>query len=158
MRRWASALVVAFVVSVALGGQGAAGAASGRIEAPVIGMDAPIVKVGLKNGGLAIGGNVHAVYTWRHGDSPCDPLGTTVYAGHAWRSGDGVADRWGSLKKGSLIKVSGCKFRVTKRAYWSAKRSIKPLFRVDGPPRIVLIGCKPDDYSKRTMVFARMIS
>ena len=97
------------------------------------------------------------VYTWKHGDPPCDPTGTTVYAGHAWRDGDGVADRWGELRRGDIIRVAGCRFKVTKRQYWSAKRKIGHLYRVDGPPRIVLIGCKPDDYSKRTMVFAKLI-
>lgn len=150
-------MVLALVVSLTFGVQGAASAASGRIKAKTIGMNAPIVKVGTKDGGLAIGNNVGAVYTWKHGDPPCDPTGTTVYAGHAWRDGDGVADRWGQFKRGEIIRVAGCRFKVTKRQYWSKKRKIGHLYRVDGPPRIVLIGCKPDDYSKRTMVFARLV-
>jgi hypothetical protein len=144
-------------VALTFTSHGAASAASGRIKAPAIGMNAPIVKVGAKNGSLAIGKNVHTVYTWKHSDPPCDPTGTTVYAGHAWKDGDGVADKWGSLTRGRIIKVNDCRFKVTKRRYWSAKRSIGHLYRVDGPPRIVLIGCKPDDYSKRTMVFARLL-
>ena len=119
-------------------------------------MDAPIRKVGLRGKDLAIGTKTNVVYTWDRGDPPCDPTGTTVYAGHAWRAGNGVADKWGSLEKGDRLRVAGCRFIVTKVRYWKADRSIKRLFKVDGSPRVVLIGCKADDYSKRTMVFARM--
>lgn len=160
MRRRAFALVLAFAFALTLGSQGSADAASGRIKAPSIGMNVPIVKVGVKNGGLAIGNSVHVVYAWKYGDPPCDPFGTTIYAGHAWKSGDGVADKWGKLTRGRIITVAGCRFKVTKREYWSEKKVKKHMTRLqrpDGPPRIVLIGCKADDYSKRTMVFARLI-
>lgn len=156
-RYWPAMLVLILAATLAPGAQSPAEATSRRITAPAIGMNAPIVKVAAKKGKLAIGNDVHAVYTWNRGDPPCDPTGTTVYAGHAWRAGDGVADKWGQLRRGQIIEVAGCRFKVTKVAYWSAKRSIKRLFRVDGAPRIVLIGCKPDDYSKRTMVFARKL-
>lgn len=157
MRRGALALAAVLVATLTFAGLSPASAASGRIKAIDIGMNAPVKKVGMKNGSLAIRRNLHTVYTWKHGDPPCDPTGTTVYAGHAWRKGDGVADKWGKLHKGDIIQVGGCKHKVTKVQYWSAKRSIKKLFRVDGSPRIVLIGCKPDDYSKRTMVFTRLV-
>lgn len=157
MRRGVRALTLALVITLVFTIQGIASASSGRIKATAIGMDAPIVKVGLKEGGLAIGKNLHSVFTWKHGDPPCDPSGTTVYAGHAWDEGEGVADEWGKLHRGDTISLSDCKFKVTEVQYWSAKRSIKKLFRVDGSPRIVLIGCKPDDYSKRTMVFAHLV-
>ena len=160
MRRGALALAAVLVATLTFAGLSPASAASGRIKAIDIGMNAPVKKVGMKNGGLAIGRNLHTVYTWKHGDPPCDPTGTTVYAGHAWRKGDGVADKWGKLRRGNVIKVSGCKFKVRKVEYWSAKKAEKAkwsLNRVDGAPRIVLIGCKPDDYGKRTMVFASLI-
>ena len=153
------ALVVAVVALLAFTGQGAAVAAPGRLDIPTIGVDAQILKVGLTDAGsLAVGARLRrTVYTWRHGDPPCDATGTTVYAGHAWRAGDGVADRWGSLRRGDLVHVSGCTFTVTRREFWSADRSMRHLFTVGGPPRIVLIGCKADDYAKRTLVFARMV-
>ena len=123
------------------------------------GTDARIVTVPVRRGQLVVGRELtHTVYTWSKGDPPCDPLGTTVYAGHAWRDGAGVANRWGTLRRGDRFRVAGCTFAVTKVAYWSAKRSVRPLFRVDGPPRVVLIACKPGDYAKRTMVFARQVS
>lgn len=156
IRRVASLVVL--VVVLALAGQATAGAASGRLIIPKIGVNAQIVKVGLKNGTLAVGDRLQGtVYTWRQGDPPCDRTGTTVYAGHAWRTGNGVADRWGSLRRGDTFRVAGCRFRVTKREFWSAKRPIRSLFRVDGPARVVLLACKADDYSKRTIVFARKI-
>jgi hypothetical protein len=160
MRRRAFGLVLVLVVTLIFTVQGAASAGSGRIKAIDIGMNAPVKKVGMKNGRLAVGSNAHTVYAWNHGDPPCDPFGSTVYSGHAWKSGDGVADKWGKLRRGNIIQVSGCKFEVTKVQYWSvpkADKASKRLNRVDGSPRIVLIGCKPDNYAKRTMVFARLI-
>lgn len=153
-----SALSVAFALVLSLGVQSSADAASGRLVIPKTDTNAKIVKVPVKDGQLKVGKRLQGtVYTWKKGDPPCDPMGTTVYAGHAWRGGDGVADRWGRLRKGDIIRVAGCRFKVTKRRYWSKDRKIDHLFRVDGPPRIVLIACKDDDYSKRTMVFAKMI-
>jgi hypothetical protein len=154
-----AALVVATVVLLAGSGQGAAAAAPERLAIPVIGVQAEIVRVGLtRAGSLAIGDRLRGtVYTWRRGDPPCDPTGTTVYAGHAWRAGDGVADRWGSLKRGNRIRVGACAFNVTRKEHWPADRPMLHLFTVGGPPRIVLITCKADDYAKRTVVFARMV-
>lgn len=157
MRIRASALALASVAALSFAGQGAADAAVSHLTIPSIGVNVPVVKVPVKHGGLAIGGDPRVIYTEQGGDPPCDPLGTTVYAGHAWKSGDGVADNWGSLKHGRLITVAGCRFRVMKREYWPADRPIRGLARPDGPPRIVLIGCKADDYSKHTMVFARKV-
>lgn len=154
-----AALVAAFVALLTLTGQGAAGAAPGRLDIPKLGVQAHIVQVGLtSSGSLAIGGRLRGtVYTWREGDPPCDATGTTVYAGHAWRAGNGVADRWGSLRRGDLIHVSGCTFRVTRKELWWADRSMRKLFDVGGSPRIVLIGCKADDYAKRVVVFAEKV-
>lgn len=152
-------LLIALVACMLVPGQGAADAAAGRLSIPKIGVKAKIVKVPVKHGRLMIGHALRGVvYTPKNGDPPCDPMGSTLYAGHAWRAGNGVADKWGSLKKGDLITVAGCKFRVTKKEYWSDKRSIRPLSRPDGPPRVVLYGCKADDYSKATVVFARKVN
>lgn len=154
-----AAVCVAFAVLLATTGQGAASAAPGRLDIPKIGVHAQILKVGLTDtGSLAVGGRLQrTVYTWRNGDPPCDATGTTVYAGHAWRAGDGVADRWGSLRRGDRIQISGCAFKVTRREYWSASRSMRHLFTVGGPPQIVLISCKADDYAQRAVVFARKV-
>ncbi len=150
------AAVAALALLLSLGVQGVADAAPDRhgISAPAIGMKARIVKVGGCGKSFPVGTDPRVLYTCRHGDPPCDPIGTTVYA---WRSGNGVADRWGSLKKGDRMRVAGCRFRVTKVRYWKESKTIGHLFRVDGPARVVLIGCKVNDYSKRTMVFARRV-
>lgn len=150
--------LTALCLSLIFAGQGGAEASEGRVVARKTHTNANIVKVPIRNGQLQVGNELtHTVYTWDKGDPPCDPTGRTVYFGHAWRSGNGVADRWGSFRKGNIIKVAGCKFRVTRREYWSEDRSIRPLFRSYGAPQIVLFGCKADDYSKRVLVFARKI-
>lgn len=158
MTRRLTALLAASVVSCLLfAGVGPADAASGRVSARAIGLNAPIVEVGVKNGRLQIGDNPRVLYAKRGGDPPCDQSGSTVYAGHAWRAGNGVADRFGQLRRGDIIRVNGCRFKVTRREFWSESRSIGPLSRPGGPPRIVLYGCKADNYSKATVVFARKI-
>jgi hypothetical protein len=154
--RFTAAVLLAITMS--LGAHGVAVAKPADVRIPSIGVNAQIKKVGIKNGMIDVGGELRrTLYTWRQGDPPCDRTGTTVYAGHAWRSGPGVADRWGQLRRGARISLAGCRFKVTSVQFWNASRPIGKLFRVDGRPRIVLIGCKADDYSKRTLVFARMV-
>ena len=150
------ALLAVFVASGLLAlGAGPADAAPERITSPAIGLNAPVIYVGAKGGQLQIGHNLHAVYAWQDGDPPCDATGSTVYAGHAWRAGNGVGDNWGQLKRGDIIRVGGCAFKVTKKEYWKADRPIGSLSSQTGPGRIALVSCKWDDYSKRTVVFAR---
>lgn len=165
MSRWSR---VRLGLSVALGasllvGQAPAqadrpGSARDRLRIEKIGTDAVVIPVPARGDTLAVGPRLrNAVYTWSKGDPPCDPTGSTLYAGHAWRGGNGVADRWHTLKRGDRIKVGGCSFEVTRREYWPASRRMGSLYSVSGPPRIVLVGCKPNDYSKRVVVFARKL-
>jgi hypothetical protein len=156
MRRTALTLVM-LCASMSVG-QGAAHAAPDRLQIARTSTDAAVIKVPARNDTLAVGSRLNGtVYTWSKGDPPCDPTGSTVYAGHAWRAGNGVADRWGQLRRGDVIRVAGCRFKVTKREFWAAKRRMGSLYSVSGPARIVLVGCKADDYAKRTVVFARKI-
>lgn len=156
IRTGAAGLAATVVVACLLAGQGVAHAAPDRLQIARTGTDATVIRVPARNDTLAVGSRLRgAVYTWSKGDPPCDPTGSTVYAGHAWRAGNGVADRWGRLRRGDVIKVGGCRFEVTRREYWPAKRRMGSLYSVSGPARIVLVGCKPDDYSRRTVVFAR---
>ena len=112
-----------------------------------------------RNDTLAVGSRLNGtVYTWSKGDPPCDPTGSTVYAGHAWRAGNGVADRWGAAAAGGPDQGRpAAAFEVTRREFWPAKRRMGVALLRVGPPRIVLVGCKADDYSKRTVVFARKL-
>ncbi len=155
----AAGVVVAMTLGVTVvAGQGAAHAAPDRLQIARTGTDATVVQVPARNDTLDVGSRLQGtVYTWAKGDPPCDPTGSTVYAGHAWRAGHGVADGWGTLRRGDVIRVAGCRFRVTRREFWPAQRRIGSLYSVAGPARIVLVGCKADDYSRRTMVFARKL-
>jgi len=156
MRR--GALLLVWVSFASLVGQGAAHAAPDRLRIARTNTDAVVVEVPARRNTLAVGDRLRdTVYTWALGDPPCDPTGTTLYAGHSWRAGNGVADRWGQLRRGDRISVAGCRFKVTRREFWPASRRMGSLYTVSGPPRIVLVGCKPDDYSRRTVVFARKI-
>ena len=156
MRR--TALTLVMLCATVLVGQGAAHAAPDRLRIARTGTDAAIIEVPARNDTLAVGSRLtDAVYTWSQGDPPCDPTGSTVYAGHAWHAGNGVADHWAQLRRGDVIRVAGCTFKVTAREFWAANRRMGSLYSVSGPARIVLVGCKADDYSKRTVVFARKV-
>ena len=151
-------LVALIACGASIVGPGAAHAAPDRLRIAATGTNAIVVEVPSRRNTLAVGNRVRGVvYTWTKGDPPCDPTGSTVYAGHTWRAGNGVADRWGKLRRGDRIKVAGCRFEVVRREFWSAKRRMGKLYSVTGPPRIVLVACKPGDYSKRTVVFARKV-
>jgi hypothetical protein len=153
------ALAAALCLALVLVGQGEAVGAGQRVTIAKTSTNARIIKVPVKGGQLQVGNDLtDAVYTWDQGDPPCDPTGRTVYFGHAWRKGDGTADHWNRLRKGDIVKVAGCRFEVTRTEYWSASRRIDSLFRVGGAPQIVLFACKADDYSKRILVFARLIA
>lgn len=158
MRRTVAAITLCASVFLPAGQGAASAAAPDRLTIARTGTDAAIIEVPSRRNTLAVGSRLNgAVYTWSKGDPPCDPSGSTVYAGHAWRAGNGVADRWAQLRPGDRIKVAGCAFEVTRREIWSAKRRMGSLYSVSGPPRIVLVGCKADDYSRRTVVFARKL-
>jgi hypothetical protein len=135
----------------------AAVAAPERLIIPKVGVNAPIVPVPVVGGKLMIGNSVDAVYRPRRDDPLCDPLGTSIIAGHTYRAGDGVADNWRNLRAGDTFRAGGCRFKVQYTVVRSGKFRIGHLMRADGPPRVVLIGCKPDDYSRRVMVFARKV-
>lgn len=150
-------ILAAVVGLLAVLGPGAH-ASPDRLVISATNTNAVIVKVPARAGTLAVGTKLQGtVYTWEHGDPPCDPTGTTVYAGHAWRAGNGVADRWGSLQRGDVIAVAGCRFAVDRREFWPASRPMGHLYTRSGPSRIVLVTCKSDDYSRRTVVFARRL-
>lgn len=135
-----------------------AAAAPERLVISKLGVNARIVPVPVVDGKLMIGNEVRGiVYTPRGGDPLCDPLGTTIIAGHTYRAGDGVADNWRNLKRGDKFRAGGCQFVVEYKVIRFGTYRPGHLMRADGPPRLVLIGCKPDDYSRRIMVFARMI-
>jgi hypothetical protein len=156
MRR--AAFLAVTLCATLLVGQGAAQAAPDRLQIARTGTDAAVVEVAARNDTLDVGWRLRGtVYTWAKGDPPCDPSGSTVYAGHAWRAGNGVADRWGQLRRGDRIRVGGCGFEVVRREFWAADRKMGSLYSVSGPPRIVLVACKADDYSKRTVIFARKL-
>lgn len=150
-------LTVFAVSSFLFLGAGPADAGPERIVARAIGMNAPVVYVDVKNGKLQIGHNLHVVYAAQGGDPPCDQSGSTMYAGHAWRAGNGVADKWLQLRRGDIISVRGCRFKVTRKEVWDDGRDVGSLSTPDGSPRIVLYGCKADDYNYATVVFARKL-
>lgn len=146
-----------FSALMAVGSTAVAVAAPERLVIPKIGVDAPILRVPVVGGKLMIGNDPDVTYTPRRGDPLCDPLGTTILAGHTYRAGDGVADNWRTLKKGDRLRAGGCRFVVEFKMLKPGSTRIKHLMRYDGPPRLWLIGCNPDNYGFRYLIRARKV-
>ena len=86
-------------------------------------VNAPIIKVAKKNGKLQIGDSITSCYSWRAGDAPGTPYGSTVVACHTCHftcshgPGNGMAN----------IRVGECasSFIGTKRTVWSVTRVMR---------------------------------
>lgn len=118
-------------------------APSRRLVVPGIGVDAGIIPVGVnREGQLAVGTSVHAVYRWRDGVVAGQP-GSAVLAGHTWSRGAGVFDRLGELRRGDRVSVGRVRFRVTRvrRVTRMSREEVRGLFSDRGEPRLVLITC-----------------
>lgn len=130
----------------------------GTLSVPRLGIKgARIVPVGVNGaGGLAVGGNVRDVFTWRDGVRPGQP-GSAVLAGHTWSRGDGVFDNLGQLRVGDRVRVGRVTFRVSRsqRVRGMSQRQVQRLFSDRGPARVVLITC--GDRSAATGVYATRI-
>lgn len=152
-----SVVVSLFAALTVAGLTTAAVAAPERLFIPKIGVNAPILRVPVVDGKLAIGNDPRVTYTPRRGDPLCDPLGTTIIAGHTYRAGDGVADNWRTLKKGDRLTAGGCQFVVEYKVLKPGNVRIKHLMRYDGPPTLWLIGCNPDNYGFRYLIKLRKL-
>lgn len=157
-------LALATTVVLSLGVQGGAESASSaqvassRLVIPKTDTNAVIRKAPVIDGRLKIGHELQGVvWTPEGGDPPCDATGRTMYAGHAWRAGNGTADRWVTLKKGDIIKVAGCTFKVYKREKWSDQRPIGSLSKVDGRAEAALYACWASDYDYAVVIFAEKV-
>jgi hypothetical protein len=152
-------LAAVSVATLSLGVQSGADAAlpaqaAPRLIIPETGTNAVIRKKPVINGVLQIGNELQGVvWTAEGGDPPCDATGRTMYVGHTWRAGNGTADRWVTLKKGDIVKIAGCKFKVYKKARWSDDRSLAPLSKRTGRAEAALVACWPSDYRFNQIIY-----
>jgi sortase (surface protein transpeptidase) len=134
--------------------------APSRIALPSIGVDAPIIGVGVDPDGLmTVPEDVTTVGWYRFGAAPGTNAGTVVLAGHVDDSeqGRGVFFDLRAVEVGDTITTTdesgtATEWRVTgRRSYDKASLPVDVLYRRTGPPSLVLITCGGDfDRSARS--------
>lgn len=121
-----------------------------RLELPTLGIDSPVIPVGVTDGGiLEVPEDVDDVGWYRFGPAPGGTAGSAVLTGHvdSARQGPGPFARLSELAIGDTVTVvddTGAtrSFSVLSREEWS--KSEVPLDRIfdrEGSPRLVLITC-----------------
>ncbi|MEP6980636.1 MAG: class F sortase [Nakamurella sp.] len=125
-------------------------AAPVRLQLPQLGIDNPVIPVGVTDtGDLEIPKDVKEVGWYRFGPAPGASMGSAVLTGHVddARQGAGPLSRLGELIEGDRVTVvdeTGASrvFTVLAREEWS--KSAVPMDRLfdrGGSPRLVLITC-----------------
>lgn len=118
-----------------------------RLHAPAIGVDAPVVPIGVDGRALVIPDDPSVVGWWRDGARPGAPTGTVVLAGHvdAWDTGPGALFHLARIRPGDAVSV---RTDTGERGYVveAVRRYPKPelpveVFAPAGRPRLVLISC-----------------
>ena len=124
-----------------------------RLAAPAVGIDAPVVPVGVEPDGLMeVPTDVDEVGWYRHGPGPADDRGSVVLAGHVDSSSQGRGSFFAlqDLAPGDEVAVTDADgatttWVVTGRS--TIDKEVVPLgdlFRRDGPARLVLVTCGGD--------------
>ena len=121
-----------------------------RIDLPSIGVDAPIVPVGVDpDGSMTIPEDVATVGWYRWGSAPGSDAGTIVLSGHvdSRTQGRGAFFDLRAMAVGDEVAITDedgdeTRWRVTgRRTFQKESLPIRELFRRDGDRRLVLITC-----------------
>lgn len=152
MRAALTALLTTALLAVA------APPSSADVQIPPLGITAPVVPVGIGEGGsLALGHNLHATYIWNRGVRPCS-LGSFVLAAHSYEvpGGRALGNRLGQLERGDRIRFPGCSYRVTTSKVVRPARASAGCWDFDGKARGCVITCVgrigPGNYTHRRVI------
>jgi hypothetical protein len=114
------------------------------------GTTAPVVPVGLHpDGALVVPDDVRTVGWWTGGSRVGDPFGSVVVAGHVDSAarGIGVFAQLTRLEPGQVVVLSDrrsrARYRIESATLVPQARLAQDagIFRVDGPPQLVLVTC-----------------
>lgn len=135
-----------------------------RLEIPDLGVDAPVVPVGVDaDGALAVPEDPQQVGWYRWGSVPGE-AGATVLAGHVdtHADGPGALIDLASLEAGTTVRVTSsdggvAEFRVASRhSYLKADLPAEEVFARTGDPRLELITCG-GDFDRSTRSYAENV-
>lgn len=143
-------------------------AAPARLRVTSLGIDAPVLGVGISDGELEVLDDVVNVGWYRHGPSPGE-TGSAVLAAHVdtARDGPGVFFELGSLESGDRIDIELADgtalvfFVESIQRHPKAELPAAELFSREGDPRVALITCggafdrSAGRYSDNVVVVAR---
>jgi sortase family protein len=122
-----------------------------RLRAPSIGVDAPVVPVGVvpETSEMELPPDIHTIGWYRPGVAPGEPAGTVVLAGHVDSrvAGAGVfvdLERLQPRDPVSVVLADGTELRyevIGRRRYAKAELPTAELFSTSGSPRLALVTC-----------------
>jgi Sortase domain len=120
-----------------------------RVAIPALGVDAPVVPVGVAaDGALGIPARPAVVGWWAGGSSPGRGFGATVLVGHvdSAAAGPGALFRLQAIRPGAVVTViaAGRPWRYVVQAIRAYPKATLPAARVFGQqvaPRLVIVTC-----------------
>lgn len=128
----------------------AAVAAPARLDVPDLGLEVPVVPVGVDEvGALEVPADPRVAGWWSSGAVPGAAQGSTVLAAHVDAAGVGAGPLSRLLRAplGTVVEVgttdgSTLRYALTERRSHAKDAGLPAeLFRADGPPRLVVITC-----------------
>ncbi len=135
-----------------------------HVAIPSLGVDAPIVPIGVVDGVLIPPADPQTLGWWSDGAEPGAVHGGALVTGHTVHTGGGQLDDLEQVRRGDRVRVRTDKgvigYRVTGvRIYRKATlaRDAQEVFSQTGPGRLVLITCEDWDgtkYLSNVVVFA----
>ena len=121
-----------------------------RVRLPSIGVDAPVVRVGVDGrGAMEVPPDVRTAGWYRFGPAPGDAAGSSVISGHVddREQGRGAFYRLADLAPGDPVQVVASTGRVLDYRVRDVRRlpkaglPVDELFARGGPPRLTLVTC-----------------
>lgn len=120
-----------------------------RLVVPTLGVDAPVVGIGVSGGVLLPPDDPRTLGWWRDGARPGDRRGASLITGHTVSSGGGAFDDLDTLEPGDRVKVRTARgvvpYEVTGVDIYrkaSLARHAARLFSQEAPGRLVLVTCE----------------
>ncbi|GAA1909108.1 class F sortase [Nocardioides marmoribigeumensis] len=139
-------------------------AAPTHVVIPSLGVDAPVVPIGVENGVLIPPGDPQTLGWWSDGAEPGAVRGGALVTGHTVHTGGGQLDDLEQVRRGDVVRVRTTKgvipYRVSKVTIYrkaTLARDAQQVFSQTGPGRLVLITCEDWDgtkYLSNVVVFA----
>ena len=133
----------------------AAMAAPRHVVIPALGVDAPIIPIGVEDGVLIPPDDPQVLGWWSDGALPGAVRGGALVTGHTVSTGGGQLDDLEEVRRGERVRLRTTKgvidYRVTEvRIYRKAAlaKDAQEVFSQTGPGRLVLVTCEDWDGTK----------